>query len=385
MAIEGPLRELGIHDVFQLLDLSRKTGVLSVRSKLRHNHGKVYFERGAVVYAAMENNPHRLGSLLVRAGKLSDSDLERARDMQEQGDTRRLGEVLVEIGAITRRELERQVRLQLEEVIFEIMGWSEGYFSFVEGPLDAVPAEATIRISTESLLMEGARRIDEWSRIESRIAHVGVVPQLTLPDDPVNAGQVDLLPAEWEVVALIDGESDIRQIAHALARSEFDVAKTVFGLESAGVVTLIERPPPSVEVAPEAADVDDLIRQGRDALDSDDLAGARDAAETARARFPREASVYVLAGRVALADDRSAEAEEAFRRALRLEPLMAPAHRLLGDALARQGRLKSALEWWNRWMKLGEEGDEAKQEMARVKEAVRTAETLEHLLQGADG
>ena len=30
MAIEGPLRELGIHDVFQLLDLNRKTGVLRV-------------------------------------------------------------------------------------------------------------------------------------------------------------------------------------------------------------------------------------------------------------------------------------------------------------------------------------------------------------------
>ena len=32
MPIEGPLRELGIHDVFQLLDLARKTGVLKVTS-----------------------------------------------------------------------------------------------------------------------------------------------------------------------------------------------------------------------------------------------------------------------------------------------------------------------------------------------------------------
>ena len=46
MAIEGPLRELGIHDVFQLLDLSRKTGVLSVISELRDNEGRVYFDGG---------------------------------------------------------------------------------------------------------------------------------------------------------------------------------------------------------------------------------------------------------------------------------------------------------------------------------------------------
>jgi len=68
MAIEGPLRELGIHDVFQLLDLSRKTGVLNIASKLRHNQGMVYFDSGAVVYAAIRSNPHPLGGILVRAG-----------------------------------------------------------------------------------------------------------------------------------------------------------------------------------------------------------------------------------------------------------------------------------------------------------------------------
>ena len=46
MAIEGPLRELGIHDVFQLLDLSRKTGRLRVTSLLRDNEGTVYFDSG---------------------------------------------------------------------------------------------------------------------------------------------------------------------------------------------------------------------------------------------------------------------------------------------------------------------------------------------------
>ena len=70
MAIEGPLKELGIHDVFQLLDLSRKTGVLRITSKLRHNQGTVYFDGGAIVSAELQRNPHRLGELLVRAGKV---------------------------------------------------------------------------------------------------------------------------------------------------------------------------------------------------------------------------------------------------------------------------------------------------------------------------
>ena len=109
MAIEGPLRELGIHDVFQLLDLSRKTGVLRVTSELRHNVGTISFEGGAIIFAEIRSNPHPLGALLLRTGKIGEADLERARDMQErQGDRRRLGEILVSLGALTPRELERQ-------------------------------------------------------------------------------------------------------------------------------------------------------------------------------------------------------------------------------------------------------------------------------------
>src|SRR6266566_3224814 len=187
MPIEGPLRELGIHDVFQLLDLSRKTGMLRVTSELRHNAGTISFEGGAIVFAEIRSNPHPLGALLLRTGKITEADLERARDMQErQGDGRRLGEILVSLGALSPRELERQVRFQIEEVVFEVMSWREGYFSFSEGTPTELPTDAVVRIPTEALLMEGARRIDEWSRIEGRIPHLGVAEQAAgvHPHDP---------------------------------------------------------------------------------------------------------------------------------------------------------------------------------------------------------
>jgi hypothetical protein len=93
MAIEGPLRELGIHDVFQLLDLSRKTGSLRVTSALRDNEGIVSFESGRVVSASIRTNPHPLGALLVKAGKISEGDLERARTAQAQRADGRLPNV----------------------------------------------------------------------------------------------------------------------------------------------------------------------------------------------------------------------------------------------------------------------------------------------------
>lgn len=237
MAIEGPLRELGVHDVFQLLDLSRKTGTLVVYSELRDNAGTVLFENGKIVSASIKSNPHRLGDLLVRSGRLTDADMAMARAAQDAGDTRRLGEILVALGLITPKEIERQVRLQIEAVVFELMSWAEGFFRFEDGLDEESLHEASVPLSTESLLMEGARRIDEWSRIAHRVPNLSVVPELS-PADADHPAQLDLLPSEWQVLAMIDGSHDLRAIAAAVAMSDFEVARIVYGLVSTGVVTL---------------------------------------------------------------------------------------------------------------------------------------------------
>jgi len=352
MAIEGPLRELGIHDVFQLLDLSRKTGVLRVTSDLRHNAGTIYFEDGAIIYAEIRSNPHPLGGLLLRTGKITDADLERARDMQQrQRDGRRLGEILVALGAITQRELQRQVRFQIEEVVFEVMGWREGYFSFVEGPLTDVPSEAAVRIPTEALLMEGARRIDEWARIERHIPHLGVIPVYAPPlEGP--AGELDLLPPEWEALALIDGERDLKSIAETLGRSDFDIAKTVFGLESAGLLILQDpgsarehRPAPGTDAA-------SLVAHAEQALAARDFDRARAVAEQAATIQAHDPVVHLLLGRIQLAAGRPADAHEELRRALRLDPLLAPAMRVLGFTLVQLGRFAEAVDQWEQWERL---------------------------------
>jgi hypothetical protein len=382
MAIEGPLKELGIHDVFQLLDLSRKTGVLTVTSRVRHNHGVVYFDRGAVVYAGIQSNPHPLGGVLLKAGKISEADLHRGRAIQLQGDSRRLGEILVSMGSLSRRELERQVQLQIEEVVFEITSWREGFFSFAEGAIGEIPAEATTRIPTESLLLEAARRIDEWSRIETRIPHLGMVPVLA-PVAEGKAGRLDLLPAEWEVLAVIDGERDLRAIAHELSRSEFDLARTVFGLESADVVSLVDRVVLGADVDDEFTDLDGLLERVEAALADGDMQAAVHWTDSARARHPHEPVVSFLAGRISLVRGRAPQAEEEFRRALRLDPLIVPAHRYLGDALAQQGRLAEAVEWWERWLTLSVQDENGDEEHRGVRDAVAAAQTLAAFLQGA--
>jgi hypothetical protein len=249
MAIEGPLRELGIHDVFQLLDLSRKTGVLCVSSKLREDEGVVHFDDGSVVHASIRSKSVPIELVLLEAGRITQADLDQAHAAGDDTDGggrrgRTIVDSLVQVGAITQRELERQLRLQIESVVFELMSWREGFFSFEERSRDELPRDTRIAVSTESLLMEGARRIDEWSRIADVVPNLDVVPELApVGDDRGGDGgpTLDLLPHEWQVLTMIDGDRDLRAIAALLGRDEFETAKIAYGLATTGVVAIRQR------------------------------------------------------------------------------------------------------------------------------------------------
>lgn len=316
MALEGPLKELHVQDVFQLLDLGRKTGLLRVTSELRQAEGTVSFERGGVVAATLGKDPQPLGARLVRMGKIPVQQLEQAKVLQQAGDSRRLGDILIASGAITRRELDRQLKAQIEDAIFELLGWTEGYFRFEEGaPADAT-VEAPVRIPTEGLLMEAARRMDEWSRIEDKVPHLRVVPRLPGADSLTN-GRLELAPLEWEMLAAVDGQRDLHALAAALGRSEFDIARTAYTLSSAGVIVL-------------------------------DSAGAVPASENGN-----HSSAPLGLVRQALARGEYETAAAALQEVLRTDPLMPEARRLFGVCQSAMGRFREAAETWKSWARLG--------------------------------
>jgi len=317
MAIEGPLRELGIHDVFQLLDLSRKTGILRVSSELREDEGLVCFDGGRVVQATIRSKTLPMEMVLLQAGRITESDLERARARRQNGQAgHAVVHLLVDVGAITQKELERQLRLQLESVVFELMSWREGFFSFEERTRDEMPGDTLITVSTESLLMEGARRIDEWSRIADIVPNLAVVPELAPIDGGREGAMLDLLPHEWQVLTMIDGERDLRGIAAALARDEFEIAKIAYGLATTEIIAL---------------------RSPRRATPEADRSIVEARLDTARA--------HTQAGR-------HLDAVEELRRAVQEDPLTARTHLDLAFAAARVGDLTAARAGWEHFIRM---------------------------------
>ena len=380
MSIQGPLKELGIHDVFQLLDLSRKTGVLKVTSDLRQNEGTIWFESGAVIAAQIRSNPHRLGELLLSAGRIGEADLVRATRMQRDGDTRRVGEILVDIGAISARQLERLVRAQVEEVVFSLLGWSEGYFIFEEG-LDEVPRETDVKIRTEALLMEGARRIDEWERIRARIRHLGIVPELAPVEGP-EGGSLTLTPFEWRVLTACDGVFDVREMSRALAASEFDVARTLFGLAAAGVIHLRDPAAAPQRESGSPPDQRSLIRQAEEHLRRGDGSAAQVLAERLIAAFPNDPRGSLLLADCFLVEHRIGDAERALEEVIRIDPEHARGLRLLGVAHLDQGRFEEALLVWAKWLGLPQRSADEDRHLATLS---RTVEAVRVVTEGVKG
>jgi tetratricopeptide (TPR) repeat protein len=345
MAIEGPLRELGIHDVFQLLDLSRKTGALRVSSELREDEGLVFFDGGRVVQATIRSTAMPTEVALLQAGRVTDDDIARARARQAKGRTSRdIVDMLVELGAITQKELERQLRLHIESVVFELMSWREGFFSFEERSRGEMPADTRITVSTESLLMEGARRIDEWSRIADIVPNLAVIPELAPVGEEreVSAGgaTLDLLPHEWQVLTMIDGERDLRAIAASLGRDEFEIAKIAYGLATTGIIWLRTPTRTTAEYAVAGAEI------------------RRAAART-----------HTRAGR-------HAEAVEELRRALQEDPLTPSVHLDHAFAAARTGDLAAARAGWEHFLRLSPDDPAAE----RVRGALDAVERLQRLV-----
>jgi tetratricopeptide (TPR) repeat protein len=254
------------------------------------------------------------------------------------------------------------------------MSWREGFFSFEERPVKDVPIDARIRISTESLLMEGARRIDEWSRIADKVPSLSVVPSLSpLEDD--RASVLDLLPNEWEVLMMIDGERDLRDIAGALGVGEFDVAKIAYGLVSTEIVQLrhSDRPSQRVSIIPESA----ALVRAREAF----LAGRNeetlDEGRVALEEDPNSTEARLLIAKSLGRLGRRQAAVEELRRAVQADPITAEVHLELGFAAVHVGDFANARASWEHFLRLAPSSGD----VGHVRAALETLTQLQHVLE----
>lgn len=182
MAFQGSLKELPLPDIIQLVSVSGKTGKFTLTRD--GDHGFIYLKNGQMVHSV--------------AGDL--------------------------VG---------------EEAIYNLAIWNQGEFQFTPGE---EPDRQTITKSNTNLLMEAARRLDEWRVLSKKIPSVELVPELLAREN--RHEQVTLNPQEWILLTRIDGQRSIAEIARMLSVSSFDVAKILYGMITGELVQLKKKPEP---------------------------------------------------------------------------------------------------------------------------------------------
>ena len=278
MAIEGQLSDVGLADIMQLLAVGRKTGCLTVTD--RSSFGYIYMEDGRVIYANVLNRPDRLGELLVRNQIIDRNELSRAMEEQARQPGLRLGRILVSRGTITEEDLSRFITVQVEEAVYHLFSWERGAFHFEP---DSHPDDTMgphVSVSAESLLLEGARRVDEWSMIEKKIPSMDLVfareeragttgnrtetgigeaeegaPGGRESSPGKGAEKAELTSEQERLLELVDGHRTVRDLVDESGLVEFDVAKSLFGLLQAGFIVSVGR---REDASPDAGEAEGL-------------------------------------------------------------------------------------------------------------------------------
>ena len=237
MGIKGALSDVSLADISQLLGMGGKTGCLTLTHQ--DNQGHVYFEDGRVIFASVANRSDRIGELLVAREVISRDQLSAAMAHQAWGTGRKLlGDVLVELGSLTQEKLDEYISVQMEEAVYLIFQWTEGTFEFEP---DVMPEEGAfcISISIDALLMEGARRVDEWSVVEKKITSMDLI--FSLERNPLEDEGLDVTDDQKGIIPLIDGKRSVTDLVEDSGIAEFDTGKALYGLIQAGFAVQVGR------------------------------------------------------------------------------------------------------------------------------------------------
>jgi len=194
MSLVGNLEDLGLGEILQIVSLSRKSGVLTLRSRGRE--GMVVFRSGQVIKAYSSTFRSSLGEVLVERGVVDAPRLRQALRLQEdEGYRERLGIILVQRFSVSTDIIEEIVREQIEKVVYSLFAWEDGTFDFeLQDNIEAVddikmdPLQFMLEqgLNPQFLAMEGSRIIDERRHRGESLEEDVPLPESAPADDGVD-------------------------------------------------------------------------------------------------------------------------------------------------------------------------------------------------------
>lgn len=173
--VEGHLQEVSLVDLLQIFSLNRRTGILTLT--LGDQTGTVYLRKGEVINAL-------------------------------HGES-----------------------IKGEKALYRMLRWKEGTFKYQPEQFNTF---RSISRSTDALLMEGMRQLDEWEAIQSSMP--GPEDVLIVNKKPGDLPR-DLRPVTHEVLLLLEFYQTVEEIIEKSSYTDYETCKSILGLIQKGILT----------------------------------------------------------------------------------------------------------------------------------------------------
>jgi tetratricopeptide (TPR) repeat protein len=373
MAIQSTIKEIGLFDLFQILHLHRKTGRLIIAGTPDGKEANVIFKEGAVCLASVfEGASKSVEEQLAEWGVL-DSELKKKLSKKKK-KYKTLIEAIEAEGITPRKQIENFIAERVRDTVFEIFKWEAGEYRFGEEKLDE-KAEVLVPLNTENLILEGARRIDEWSNVRSKVPSKHSVFRFGTENQEDH--QLNLKPREWEILSLIDGKRTVKEVNDAVGGDLFVTSKLIYSLIVMDVIELVDGEEDS-EVQPgNEQKLGDLLKTGRNAYNKLNLEKAAFQFEKALKIDPDCFEALRMLGEIHYKLDNLGEALTCLSRARELDPGNEKAMFIKGYLHAHLGEISLAV---HEWEELGEK-TQSPQIAEVVRKRVEIAKEWERILQ----
>lgn len=221
--LQGHLGAFKLPDVLTLLAGARKSGTLTLSNAARE--ASVFFDAGALVFASSNDANFRLGAVLQRKRRITRVEAD-AIDAVMTSEGGRFGEIALERGILSEAQLHDYLKVQVSEILYDAFVWSDGAFAFVE-ELALPPYAVTIAVDLPNLIMEGARRIEEWEHCLRLLPDAHAVYRVVArPSEE----KITLTAEEWRILFLINGLRTLEELVAAAEDEAFAVYRVVYGL-----------------------------------------------------------------------------------------------------------------------------------------------------------
>ena len=257
--LKGTLEDLHTTQLFHLINLTKKTGMLHVYDGVATGReiimgdgetkrpevvpGKerirIAFREGKLIHATSGEQDNHLSSVLHKSGKLTDEQYRVIRQKAANYSDRALALLLINANYVTQNEVVQSVQQQTLGIVYDVMTWNKEPFSFEEGeqpPGDRI----TVPIDLGEVIREGTRintnvkrLIDELPNLDFRLKFPDAAPTDKLK-------QTKLTREEWQVLGYVTGQNSIRQIAKVCSMNDTEIRQWVSGLLNSGLVELVK-------------------------------------------------------------------------------------------------------------------------------------------------